>query len=233
METSRDVLRLRKHFWRRNTTPWHAWTIPSLVLTRCGFVSGGNQAATGYEEMWPAAVQGGSELDLECYGPSTGQHGYKCQSCIGTLNDCCNGEVLWLSPSGPLSIFRISEGQLPQNHVAAIGHLTMKNVESFTCLRRRKKSGLVLPRRFFLEAFSRNFPKHLFLYRIPFDSTPTMRSVKIGCWTHDTKNKCVGNFRENARKKNLRGRTSPDFFLRLRQVKDSTFSIVRCPMAAT
>ena len=63
---------------------------------------------------------------------------------------------------------RISEIQLPQNHVAAIGHLTMKNVESFPCLRRRKKSGLVLPRRFFLRAFSRKFPAHLFLHWISF-----------------------------------------------------------------
>ena len=32
---------------------------------------------TGYEEMWPAAVQGGSELDLEWYGASSGRHTYK------------------------------------------------------------------------------------------------------------------------------------------------------------
>ena len=83
--------------------------------------------------------------------------------------------ILWSSPSGPLSIFRISEIQPRQNPVVAVRDRTMKNVGSMIDLRRERDFRVCSRTQFFSRSIFRKFSKLLFLYRISFDSTTTTR----------------------------------------------------------
>ena len=120
-----------------------------------------------------------------------------------------SSDFIWPSPSGPPLSFQIWEAQPRENRVAAIGFLTMKKVESWTCLRRRRNLETFLGLIFFGEAFSENFLKLFILYRIPFDFRSIwfrLRNQAFACWSQNqrksyTKINASEKFREILPKK--------------------------------